>query len=417
MTGILLTQNTTPVIGQAAWILGKIMDIIYRVLYSGLGIQNIGFCIIILTIIVYLILTPTTYNQQKFSRMSSAMNPEIQKIQKKYQGKKDNESMAKMQEETQLVYEKYGVSPTGGCLGLFIQLPILWAMYYVIRVIPAYVSDVKAVYMPLIEKIQSVNGWQNVMETIGAAKPVLMSPEKFDYTQANTLVDVLYKFQASSWEELTQAFPDLSSTIASTRTSIEAMTSFLGISIAEAPLTIVTSSFRQHSYGLLIVALLIPVLAGLTQYLNIKISMATTKQPAGNDQMTATMNSMNTTMPLLSVFMGFTLPAGLGLYWIASAVVRTVQLVIINNKLNKIPMDELIKVNMEKAAKKREAKGHVESKQVAQAATKKTKTIKKSLSAEEEKALQNKLDNARNNAKAGSLASKANMVKKYNETK
>ena len=64
---------------------------------------------------------PMTIKQQKFSRMSAVMNPEIQKIQKKYKNKKDQASMMKMQEETKLVYEKYGTSPTGGCLGSLIQ--------------------------------------------------------------------------------------------------------------------------------------------------------------------------------------------------------------------------------------------------------------------------------------------------------
>ena len=139
MTGFVMTQVSTPIIGQAAWLLGKVMDGIYRVMNGVFGIQNIGICIILL--------------------MSAAMNPEIQKIQKKYQGKKDQASMEKMQEETQLVYEKYGVSPTSGCLPMFIQFPFLWAMWYVIRGIPAYVSQVKDVYTPLIEGITSTNGW------------------------------------------------------------------------------------------------------------------------------------------------------------------------------------------------------------------------------------------------------------------
>ena len=145
MTGILMTQVSTPIIGQAAWLLGKIMDGIYRVM-DLIGIHNLGVCIILLTIVIYTLLMPLTIKQQKFSKMSAAMNPELQKVQQKYKGKNDQASMQKMQEETQLVYEKYGVSPTGGCLSMFIQFPILWAMYYVIRNIPAYVGQVKAVY-------------------------------------------------------------------------------------------------------------------------------------------------------------------------------------------------------------------------------------------------------------------------------
>ena len=109
MTGILMTQVSTPIIGQAAWLLGKIMDGIYRVM-DLIGIHNLGVCIILLTIVIYTLLMPLTIKQQKFSKMSAAMNPELQKVQQKYKGKNDQASMQKMQEETQLVYEKYGVS-------------------------------------------------------------------------------------------------------------------------------------------------------------------------------------------------------------------------------------------------------------------------------------------------------------------
>ena len=116
MTGILMTQVSTPIIGQAAWLLGKIMNGIYWVMSHVFGIQNIGVCIIILTVIIYTLLLPFTIKQQKFSKMSAAMAPEIKKIQKKYEGKKDQDSMMKMQEETKLVYAKYGVSPTEAVL-------------------------------------------------------------------------------------------------------------------------------------------------------------------------------------------------------------------------------------------------------------------------------------------------------------
>ena len=99
MTGILLTQSTTPIIGQVAWLLGKLMDGIFNVLSSAFGIENIGLCIILFTIIIYTFMIPLTIKQQKFSKLSAVMNPELQAIQKKYKNKRDQESMLKMQEE------------------------------------------------------------------------------------------------------------------------------------------------------------------------------------------------------------------------------------------------------------------------------------------------------------------------------
>ena len=94
--------------------------------------------------------------------MSAVMNPEIQKIQKKYQNKRDQASMMKMQEETKLVYEKYGTSPTGGCLGSLIQFPILFALWPVIQNIPAYVTKIKDAYMPLVDQIMATDGFQKI---------------------------------------------------------------------------------------------------------------------------------------------------------------------------------------------------------------------------------------------------------------
>ena len=397
MTGILMTQVSTPIIGQAAWLLGKIMDGIYRVM-DLIGIHNLGVCIILLTIVIYTLLMPLTIKQQKFSKMSAAMNPELQKVQQKYKGKNDQASMQKMQEETQLVYEKYGVSPTGGCLSMFIQFPILWAMYYVIRNIPAYVGQVKAVYTPILTSIMAQDGWQKVMEKIGEAKPILMSASKYDYSDKNVLIDVLYKFQTSTWETLGKKLPDLQSTIDSTVDTLKSMNNFLGLNIAETPMNLISNGVKAGAWGIVIMAVLIPVLSGLSQYLSVKLSQQTTavtNNPQA-DQMASTMKTMNVTLPLVSVFMCFTLPTGLGIYWVASAVVRMVQQFFINKHLNKIPMDELIKENMEKAAEKRKNKNEVDASNVNKMAHKNVKNIHEPVrTAAQTKELEEKLEEAK----------------------
>ena len=114
--GTLLTAADWPIIGQIAWVLGKVMNFIYNTLDNLLPTDTglIGWSIIIYTIFVYTLMLPMTIKQQRTSRMTSLMNPEIQAIQKKYKNKKDQASMMKMQEETQQVYDKYGTSMMGG---------------------------------------------------------------------------------------------------------------------------------------------------------------------------------------------------------------------------------------------------------------------------------------------------------------
>ena len=152
MSGILLTQYDGAILGPIAKVLGILMEGIFFIL-DKVGIPNIGLSIIIFTIVIYMLMTPLTIKQQKFSKLSAKMNPEIQAIQKKYKNKKDNESMMAMNQETQAVYAKYGVSPTGSCVQLLIQMPVLFALYRVIYAMPAYVSKIKDAFYPLVEKL------------------------------------------------------------------------------------------------------------------------------------------------------------------------------------------------------------------------------------------------------------------------
>lgn len=412
--GIVLTQSNTFIIGSIAKLLGFIMNGIFNAL-SYIGIENIGLSIIIFTVIVYTLMIPMTIKQQKFSRMSAVMNPEIQKIQKKYKNKKDQASMMKMQEETKLVYEKYGTSPTGGCLGSLIQFPILFALWPVIQNIPAYVTSIKDAYMPLVNQIMATDGYQKIMEGIGKASPIMINPETYDYSKANTLVDVLYKFRPGTWDTLADKFPDLTNLIDSTKNSLTHLNTFLGINIAETPGSMFMTATKNFSIGLIIVALAIPVLSGLSQWISAKLMQQATS--TGNDDdnpMAAQMKTMMNVMPLISVFMCFSMPAGLGIYWIASAVVRTIQQLVINKFLSKKSMDELIEENIKKAAKKREKKDAVSGKEINAMAHKNVKNIdepkRKTISS-------NNIDSYKQNAKPGSLASKANMVSDFNKNK
>lgn len=418
MYGVLASSmDSWPIIGQISWLLGKVMNGIYNVMDGVFGIQNIGICIIIFTIIVYTLMIPLTIKQQKWSKMSSVMNPEIQKIQKKYANKKDQTSMMKQQEEMQVVYEKYGTSPTGGCLPMLIQMPVLFALYPVIQNIPKYVDGVKQIYMPVVNQIMTTEGFKKTMETIGSERPVLMSPDRYDYSSADTIVNVLYKFQDATWDTLVSQMPGLSTAVESTTHSIEKLNSFIGINIGEAPATMFMASLQDFSIVGLILAALIPVLAGLTQFLSVKLQP--TPQVDPNNQMASSMKAMTYTMPLFSVFMGFTLPAGLGLYWAISAVVRSIQQLAINKHLSKKSTEELIAESRKKAEKKRTKKG-TSANEISRMATTSTRNVqeKKSVISDIDKeTLIQKAEQYNKNAKPGSLASKANLVRNFNSGK
>ena len=414
---MLLTKSTTFIIGPVATLLGYIMNGIFWV-QSQIGIESIGLCIILFTIVIYMLLMPLTIKQQKFSKLQSKMNPELQAIQKKYKDKRqDQAAMMKMNEETQAVYQKYGVNPMGSCLQLIIQMPILFALYRVIWNIPAYVGTVKNAFLPLAQALMNVSGAQDFMAEIASKNAV-----SFKEMTELTLIDVLYKFKPENWSALLKQFPDLSSLITSTQGDVDRMNYVLGLNIADSPASIFQTAIAAGSVLMIIAALLVPVLSALTQWLNTKLmSTQNDTQPTSGgaaDTMAATMKSMNVMMPIMSAVFCFTLPVGMGIYWIIGAVVRSIQQLVVNKHIDKMDLDDIVKKNIEKANKKRAKKG-LPPQKITNTAKLNAKTIDRPQPSKEDRAekIQNATDYYKNTTKAkpGSLASKAQMVQQYNE--
>mgnify|MGYP000544998420 CR=1 FL=1 len=215
--------------------------------------------------------------------------------------------------------------------------------------------------------------------------------------------------------------------VAEGMSQIERYNSFLvkGFSLANSPSSVVTSFFNSGNAGkitvaMLIIAIAIPVLSAVTQWVNV---MLMPKQETGNgngdmtDTMASSMKTMNMIMPLMSAWFCFTLPSGLGLYWVAGSVVRSIQQIVINKHIDKMNFDDIIKKNSEKSAKKLEKMKEQQEKLNAYASMN-TKNIQKKAN------ISSKIDNSEvsadsysevKEAKPGSMMSKANMVRDYNE--
>lgn len=415
------------ILGPIAQILGWIMEALFR-FTSTFGVMNIGLCIILFTIVMKLLMLPLTLKQQKSSKLMTVMQPELQAIQKKYKGKNDNDSMMRMNVETKAVYEKYGTSMTGGCLPLLIQLPIMLALYRVMYNIPAYASSVRKYFDLIIAKLP--DGFASSEVFTGLAETHKLAG--MDYTNMDKVVDLLYKLTDRQWEELAAVFPDIATVTNAVGenviSAINGMQQFLTVNIAYTPFNVLKefiSGSSEVTIVMALIALLIPVLSGLTQWYSTKLMSSA--QPQASDEenpSAAMMKSMNIYMPLMSVVFCFSFPLGIGLYWVASSLLQVVQQIGVNAYLNKVDIDDLIRKNVEKANKKRERKGLPPQKVNMNAAA----TLK-SLQASEEKeeaARNAKLEKTKaivkesteyynKDAKPGSLAAKANMVQKYNE--
>lgn len=425
MSEMLLTAYDGAILGPIAKLLGWLMNGVYMLMQQ-IGLENVGLSIIIFTIIIYMLMFPLTYKQQKFSKLSQKMQPEIQAINKKYQGKKDQASMLAMQEETQAVYEKYGVSMMGSCGQMLIQMPLLFALYRVFMNVPAYVTGVKDNFSALVNGIMATEGYQDTMTQLVTDLKIMTQPAA-DFTVtdtaalSNSIVDVLNKMNSTGWESLKDVFPSLADTISTSYETISHVNNFLGMNISDTPWQIITTNITSHQFLLVIAALMIPIVSYLTQVLNIKLMPTANNNNSGNEQsdaMAQQMNMMNKMMPLFSLFMCFTVPVGLGIYWISSAVVRCVQQFFLNKHFDKIDLEDIIKKNQEKAKKKREKMGISEN-QISNAARMNTRTMvdksKNSLMSPEKEAEIEKSKEISARAKAGSMTAKANMVRDFNE--
>jgi len=407
-----LTQSGG-ILGPIAAVLGIIMDVLFKIT-GQFGIFNVGLCIVLFTIVMKMLMLPLTIKQQKTTKLMSIMNPEIQAIQAKYKGKKDNESMQRQNVEIQAVYEKYGTSMTGGCLPMLIQLPILFALYRVIYNIPAYVASVRVYFDNVVNGIMNQAGYVEKLKAITDVAKATGGAgiEKYDFSSADKLVDLLYKFSTTQWAELEAAFPAISNVIAENAEIIENMNSFLGLNMANAP------GWTPS------IAWIIPILAAFSQWISVKIMQG--KQTAVDpDNPTAqSMKMMNTTMPLMSAFICVTMPIGLGIYWIATSVVQIIQQLFVNAYMDKVDIDEMIQKNLEKVNKKRAKQGLAPAK-ISQNASTSLKQIQAEQAREEAKQEARREKTAKqieeskklyeNDPKPGSLASKAAMVQKYND--
>lgn len=445
MNGILLTQNGG-LLGPIAKVLGYIMEGIFNVI-DYIGIPNIGLAIILFTIVVNLLMMPLTIKQQKFSKLSAKMQPEIQAIQAKYKNRKDNASQMAQSQEVQAVYAKYGVSPTGSCLQLLIQMPILFALYRVIYAIPAYVSKIGDVFRVLADKIISVDnaeflknsGISTIQSTVAAYGKNI---DKGNVQ--NGIVDVLNRLSTSDMATIAEHYDlnnltyegELILSNDASRGLIDTFNNFLGINMGNSPWYTIKESFEAGAWLVLIGALAIPVLSAVTQWINTKLMPgADSNKSGGNDttsNMAESMKTMNKIMPFMSAWFCFTLPAGMGIYWVAGSVVRSIQQIVVNKYIDKnLDMNKIVEKNAGKSAKKLE-KMKKQQEMMNAYANMNTKNIKanqvdaikkgtisgsstSNVNKQNKPAENNNNNNAAAKKSGGSMMSKANMVRDFNE--
>lgn len=404
------------IIEPIASLLGKVLDVLF-VGINAIGLGNIAIAIILFTLLVKLLMLPLTAKQSKMMKLNSIIGPEVRAIQNKYKDKKgDQNAMLKMQEETKAVYAKYGTSQMGGCVQMLIQFPILLALYRVFQRIPMYVTSLKALFINILgdggNGIMSAVDYSDFMSNTFNTGTLA----KIDWSNVNDAVVAMNSFTTEQWNLLKEHFTSYASVIADNQTKITEMNTFLGINVSQVPTLALN------------IAILIPILSGVTQYISVRVSQGKSNQDDSDNPAAASMKMMNIFMPIMSAFIAFSVPAGLGLYWIATAVIQTIIQICINRYYDKLGVDEIVRRNVEQRNKKRAKKG-LPPEKIAKNATTSTKKIDSETKSQEriDKLQQKKEQNDKKvkeileatnyykSAKPGSLAEKAGMVAKYNE--
>ena len=385
----ILTTYQGAFLGPIAKLLGYILAAIHTVL-SQIGIEYTGICLIIFTFIVNGLMIPLQIKQQKFSKMSSIMNPEIQAIQKKYQGKKDQESQQKMSLETQEVYKKYGVSPASGCLPMLITLPILFALYRVIYNVPAYVGQVYDIYEGIANQLIDLGVSVKELSKYATSNTYIITDAVKNATGENAdkisyYIDVIGQYGSEAWNNLAAKYPALKDEIAVVSAESSKINYFLGLNIADNP------TYKNFS-------VIIPILSVVTQFISTKLSMAGNSQAMDPENPTAaSMKMMNNVMPFITGAMCFMFPIGVGIYWVTGNVFRILQQIGINIYFDHTDMNAIIEKNIEKNKERMEKMG---VKTNGNAAAFANQNLKK-------KDYTKKEDDSKNTVKASSVASKS----------
>ena len=204
---------------------------------------------------------PLTAKQSKMMKLNSIIGPEVRAIQNKYKDKKgDQNAMLKMQEETKAVYAKYGTSQMGGCVQMLIQFPILLALYRVFQRIPMYVTSLKALFINILgdggNGIMSAADYSDFMSNTFNTGTLA----KIDWSNVNDAVVAMNSFTTEQWNLLKEHFTSYASVIADNQTKITEMNTFLGINVSQVPTLALN------------IAILIPILSGVTQYISVRAS-------------------------------------------------------------------------------------------------------------------------------------------------
>jgi len=349
---IALAATTNWILKPFALLLSLIFNGLFTVISGWTTSQALAITIILFTLIVRLAMMPLMLNQQRSSRRMTRLQPKVQKIQEKYKNKKDPESNQRMQAEIQELYKQNKANPMSGCLPLLIQMPIIFALFEVLRNVPFYVNTIGELYERLATIVQGQAGYGDILTSNFST--VIAGLRKFDVTTNTSVMDLLYHLTRTQWAELIETFGLASN--AEFMKDYELVTEYntFGITSVEALTFNLSEAPGWKGWGILF-----PLISGGTTFLQSWLSQHATEKrqkmasPDGiADTSQQSMKMMTYVFPIMTLFFTAQMPLGLGLYWIAGNIFAIFSQMISDAIIDKEEYKEAVKRRDELAARK-----------------------------------------------------------------
>ena len=308
--GALLAAAGQPgfIVGPIAEFLGIIYNALFNFIYAFIQNGTLAFAIILFTILVKMVLIPLSYKQQHSSYKLQKLQPEMAKIRNKYKGKTDQASQQRMAFELQEFQKKNGISMLGGCLPLLIQLPILYALFYIFQQAYLYVDVVGNNYQQIADLILQVPAQTrvDVLTNIVYAKNVAI-----DVGSQADLMQLISMTTRADWNTILAGFSQIADQLTPLLEQKHGIEYFLGISLISNP-------------GLSFPGIIVPIVAGVSTWVSSMLLMRN-QSTSPDDPAAGTMRTMNIIMPIMMGVLAINTPAGLGIYWTVSNLVQMAQ--------------------------------------------------------------------------------------------
>ncbi|MCI8342589.1 MAG: YidC/Oxa1 family membrane protein insertase [Firmicutes bacterium] len=314
---VMTTRQPGIIVGPVASFLGIIYNAVFNIINGFTQANSLGIAIIVFTLIVKTVLIPLSYKQQKSTFEMQKLQPQMNKIREKYANKKDPESQQKMALEMQRLQKDNNISMFGGCLPLLIQLPILYALFYIFQQAYLYIDVVGMNYQAITDVIMSMS----VQERLDIFTDIIYELKMtIDVENPSEIIMLVNEMTMSQWNSVTSAASGYASQLAPLLASKTQTETFLGINLV-------------HSAGLRFPGILVPLMSAATTFFSSQVLTKQSQSAQGSqqqDQMMQSMKMMNYMMPLMMGVMCINLPAGIGIYWTVSNIIQVCQTVLLN---------------------------------------------------------------------------------------